>query len=101
MKKAQGISITTIIIAAIALIVLVVLVLIFSGRMGIFNRSIEEQEQGMKCEDTATAKRMVKTATVGCGEEFNKASPAAKVKGKMLLGTFENLGPGEICCEYK
>ena len=41
-KKAQGISINTIIIAAIALIVLVVLVAIFTGRLGGFVGGIED-----------------------------------------------------------
>jgi len=41
-KKAQGISINTIIIAAIALIVLVVLVMIFTGRLGLFSKGVEE-----------------------------------------------------------
>lgn len=40
-KKAQGISLNVIIIAALALIVLVVLVAIFTGRMGITIRGIE------------------------------------------------------------
>ena len=39
-KKAQGISINTVIIAAIALIVLVVLVAIFTGRIGLFSKGI-------------------------------------------------------------
>jgi uncharacterized membrane protein YqiK len=41
-KKGQGLSLTTIIIAAIALIVLVVLVMIFTGRIGIFKTGVEE-----------------------------------------------------------
>ena len=36
-KKAQGLSLNVIIIAAIALLVLVVLSIVFMGRMGIFN----------------------------------------------------------------
>ena len=39
-KRAQGLSINTIIIAAIALIVLVVLVAIFTGRIGMFSSGI-------------------------------------------------------------
>lgn len=39
-KKAQGISINTIIIAAIALIVLVVIVMIFTGRIGQFGKAV-------------------------------------------------------------
>ena len=40
MKKAQGISINMIIVAAIALIVLVVLVAIFTGRLGGFAKML-------------------------------------------------------------
>jgi len=41
-SKSQGISLNTIIIAAIALIVLVVLVAIFTGRMGIFIKETDK-----------------------------------------------------------
>ena len=41
-KKSQGISLNTIIIAAIALIVLVVLVAIFTGRMGLTVKEIDK-----------------------------------------------------------
>ena len=41
-KKSQGLSITTIIVAAIALIVLVVLVAIFTGRLGGFSAGVGE-----------------------------------------------------------
>jgi len=44
-KKGQGLSLTTIIVAAIALIVLVVLVMIFTGRIGIFSDDLEEISQ--------------------------------------------------------
>lgn len=40
-KKAQGMSINVIIIAAIALIVLVVLFAIFTGRMGLFGKGVK------------------------------------------------------------
>lgn len=45
-KRGQGISINTIIIAAIALIVLVVLIAIFTGRIGLFSRGVQQTEQG-------------------------------------------------------
>ena len=41
-KKAQGLSITTIIVAVIALVVLVVLVAIFTGRIGLFSAGLGE-----------------------------------------------------------
>jgi len=45
-KRGQGLSLTTIIVAAIALIVLVILVMIFTGRIGIFDRGVESASQG-------------------------------------------------------
>ena len=39
-KKAQGLSINTIIIAVIALVVLVVLIAVFTGRIGVFSKGV-------------------------------------------------------------
>ena len=44
-KRGQGLSLTTIIVAALALIVLVVLVMIFTGRIAIFQQGVSEQGQ--------------------------------------------------------
>ena len=41
-KKGQGLSLNVIIVAAIALIVLVLLVIIFTGRIDIFNRGVSK-----------------------------------------------------------
>ena len=43
MKKGQGLSITTIIVAAIALIVLVVLIAVFTGQIGRFVGGLSEE----------------------------------------------------------
>jgi len=45
MKKGQGLSITTIVVAAIALLVLVVLVAVFTGRIGGFSKAVASCEQ--------------------------------------------------------
>ena len=55
-KKAQGISLNVIIIAAIALLVLVILSVIFMGRMGIFGQ------------ETAGTRYCVDTLGGTCGE---------------------------------
>ena len=53
-KRGQGLSLNTIIIAAIALIVLVVLVMIFTGRMGAFTGGINKcVNQGGECVSNA------------------------------------------------
>lgn len=44
LKKSQGLSLNTIIIAILVIIVLVIIVLIFTGRMGSFRKSIEDCE---------------------------------------------------------
>jgi len=44
-KRAQGISLNTIIIAAIALIVLVVLVAIFTGRISMFSKGYDDTSE--------------------------------------------------------
>jgi len=50
MKKAQGLSLNTIIIAALVIMVLVILILVFTGRMGSFSKSSEScQSKGGIC----------------------------------------------------
>ena len=50
-KKGQGLSLNTIIIAAIALLVLVVLVMIFTGRMSVFTGGVSGcVNQGGNCD---------------------------------------------------
>ena len=46
MKKGQGISLETIIIAIIVLIVLVVLILVFTGRFSLFNKGLDQCPPG-------------------------------------------------------
>jgi hypothetical protein len=57
-KRAQGISMNTIVIAAIALIVLIVLVLIFTGQINKYRRGLDECKTGLDgtdCEDSESA----------------------------------------------
>jgi len=51
MKKGQGLSLTTIIIAAIGLIVLVVLVAIFTGQIGSWGQAISKEQKVTGCKD--------------------------------------------------
>lgn len=56
-KKAQGLSMNVIIIAALALIVLIVLVVIFTGRAKIFSKTTSDQTSkftGNNCEIPGT-----------------------------------------------
>lgn len=40
-KKSQGLSLSTVVIAALVLLVLIVLILIFSGKLGSWNKNVE------------------------------------------------------------
>ncbi|MBD3163799.1 hypothetical protein GF323_01240 [Candidatus Woesearchaeota archaeon] len=81
-KQAQGISINTIIIAAVALIVLVILIAVFTGRMGIWGQQLDDAGEGTGCEPTGTWK-----VECGAGEEE-------------IFGNFKDSkdNPGMHCC---
>jgi len=59
-KKAQGLSINTIIISVIALVVLVVLVAIFTGKLGLFSKGLGEVTT---CEQACQARGLTVTET--------------------------------------
>ena len=83
MKKAQGISMNVIIIAAIALLVLVVLAIIFMGRMGLWGEQTTACEnKGGMCYDTAGTT---------CDEASGGAYPQAYAIWKCPT-------EGETCC---
>ena len=70
MKKGQGLSLNTIIIAVIVIIVLVVLVLIFTGRIRIFSQTLEScSKNGGECRDSCESGEY-STAGSDCGEEM-------------------------------
>ena len=80
MKKAQGISVNVIIIAAIALLVLVVLSVIYIGRMG---------DRGTKASDCKNKGGECVTAGTDC-----PATHPTKFKGFTCTGPNE----GQDCC---
>jgi uncharacterized membrane protein YqiK len=79
-KKGQGLSLNTIIIAAIALLVLVVLVMIFTGRMSVFTGGVSGcVNQGGKC----------------MGNTECNTAPGTKITASGCTTA------GEICCVIK
>ncbi len=82
-KKAQGISMNVIIIAAIALLVLVVLSIIFLGRMGSWSQNVADCEtKGGVCAPQGTS----------CGEA------GTSVEGYPVPYPGWKCGEGESCC---
>jgi hypothetical protein len=70
MKKAQGISINVIIIAAIALLVLVILaVLVINSGRGIGDKTKTCEVQGGTCGDDSCDEGVNEIANSNCGED--------------------------------
>ena len=94
MKKAQGISINTIIIAAIALIVLIILIAVFTGRMGWWGRDLSTAQQGPVCSgDIGTP------VSGACGP--NQEQVLSNFRTCTDKITTECLQPGYVCCKNK
>ncbi len=84
-KKAQGISINIVIVAAVALLVLVILSVIFMGRMGTFSATSKDcVAQGGKC--------FVKTD--GCGSGTTPGDNAFTTE----YSTWTCSDTAQVCC---
>ena len=89
MKKGQGLSLNTIIIAAIVLIVLVVLWAIFTGRMGVFTKGLKEETEGP----------LTNCGTVGGTMQADKATcEGTTVGGTVIEGKFTDVTAPKVCC---
>jgi len=69
-KKAQGLSMTTIVVAALALLILIVLILIFTGRMSLFSDSVNKCDlESQKSPTMCTNNVPLKIVKEGSGED--------------------------------
>jgi hypothetical protein len=87
-KKAQGISINTIIIAAIGLAVLVVLFVVFTGRFNIFN-------EGVKGSSLTCTKAC---QTLGNSQGYGRPPGGKGIGEECIPGIYEDVLQGEQCC---
>ncbi len=87
MSKGQGLSITTIVVAAIALLILVVLVAVFTGQFGGFAVGVKDcRSKGGDCYDSCDVVDAVSTgqivrypARTDCGQIDNSAGDGKQV----------------------
>jgi hypothetical protein len=89
-KKAQGISINTIIVAAIGLAVLVVLFAIFTGRIGIFSKGVQE---------TDTCVQKCSSLNMDPGVHPSEGARSC-FEGQYIAGSYVD-GPNGCCCMAK
>jgi len=88
-RKAQGLSINTIIVAIIGLIILVVLVLLLAGKLGTFSEGLDV---ATRCENICKTVGKDKGGVVGTGALTGK--PACSVTGEQLV-------TATCCCKPK
>ena len=89
-KKAQSISINTIIIAALGLAVLIVLFAIFTGRIGIFSRGVQ---------DTDTCLQKCNGLNKNTGSAPTSDTKAC-IDGEYIAGSYSD-GKYGCCCVSK
>jgi flagellar basal body-associated protein FliL len=97
-KKAQGMSINTIIIAIIVLVVLVVLVMIFTGYFGGWTGRVADcQSQGGTCGGSGSGTKFCLNsgATVDSAGKYAITDYAMPLGGKCSGATATN---PEVCC---
>ena len=85
-KKSQGISINTIIIAALGLAVLVVLFIVFTGRFKIFSEGV--QGSSLTCDSGCKS--------VGYSGGFPR--PLSCGIDTQIPGKFEGMSENDVCC---
>jgi len=90
-KKAQGMPLNTIVIAAIVLVVMVVLILIFTGGIGKWGEDREEQQEIAN----ARAECLGKLGTIKTEKECGDMGGYAEDT------TITNVGKGFVCCIKK
>ena len=86
MKKAQSISINTIIVAAIGLAVLVILFAIFTGRLGKFSMGVEKTDT---CQQKCSALSMDKGPDVVVDNACS---------GTVIAGKYSDVAADAKCC---
>ena len=90
-KRAQGMSLTTIIVAALALIVLIVLIAIFSGKIGIFSK---ESANTAESATSSICNRVHEEGKRGFCKSAGENCPT----GIEQAGVWTDCGAGVSCC---
>jgi hypothetical protein len=98
MKKAQGISVNTIIVTAIALVVLVVLIAVFTGRISLFGKDLSEVQKGSICKSDSM--KVVKGFSCEDGWEaiYSNIKQCREDEDPESIGCLKT---GYICCSRK
>ncbi|MFH0867796.1 MAG: hypothetical protein V1831_00630 [Candidatus Woesearchaeota archaeon] len=94
-RKAQGLSITTIIVAVIALIVLVVLIAVLTGNFGRFSGGVGN---AASCNTACKAfgKQMLDKNKLPANEAGCEAQ--AELKQLYIFGDYSDVDEGKVCC---
>ena len=112
-KKGQGVSLTVIIVAAIALLVMIVLIMIFTGRIGLFEEKLgDEADADLKgiqtfygqCqpsigEELAFKAKYAEVGTVDSATEKEKIKQEAKAELQDEASRCKSVGVSKDDCD--
>lgn len=91
-KKAQGLSINTIIIAALGLAVLVILFAVMTGRLNIFGKGVDStQQQLTQCSQQCQVQGFSSGGPVVAGT-------CTEPNRQQIYGSFQDVSAGSHCC---
>ena len=94
-RKAQGLSINTIIIAALGLAVLVILFAVFTGRIGIFGKNIDATQQQLT---TCAQQCQVSGYNGGTPKGECASSNEIRIYGQFSEDSFKSNPDMKCCC---
>jgi hypothetical protein len=100
MKKAQGLSMTTIVIAALALLVLVVLVLIFTGRLNLWGQGVDQAQGCVNFCNGLNQEARTDLMNDDSGKATCRDAKPTGLGGSVIPGTTGDT-KDHICCCYK
>jgi len=89
-KRAQGLSITTVVVVVIALIVIVVVVTILTGKLGFFSSGVEGISS---CENTCE-----RLGALGFLDESE--SECKRFTNYKIIKKVSGISEGNVCCCY-
>ena len=97
-KKAQGLSINIIIVAAIALIILVVIIAVFAGRMGFLQTELSKSSYCSEQQYNSLGADEKKASDYVKGGKIRSQMQGCQAGEEIIYGDYVDLNPGDICC---
>jgi len=95
-RNAQGLSVTTIVVAVIALVIIIVLIAVFTGRIGKFSEGVNDASTPFEGDITCTSVCGSFGMTTDTSQSASQCG--AQTGEREIPGSFSDVGPNKVCC---